>query len=162
MRMLSECCGVPSIYEESTICSRCKDHSGYYDEDALEEQCTRTLRENLSTLPKSNHRCQKPAGHVGPHLSQWGREWGWPDKQISREEPAQPQGVTMAKSQSLKFEFEKETKSTFRYKEQGGAEGAKPVIGTLYIAKSFVGEKPAATATVTVELSDEVAATPAP
>lgn len=39
--------------------------------------CPNKLRENLSVLPKSNHQCQLPKGHGGPHRSQWGREWGW-------------------------------------------------------------------------------------
>ncbi len=38
----------------------------------------------------------------------------------------------------LTFEFEKETKNTFRFKEQGNEQ----VIGTLYVQKTFFKKKP--------------------
>ena len=38
----------------------------------------------------------------------------------------------------IKFEFEKETKGTFRFKEVSDA----PIIGTLYIKKTFMKEQP--------------------
>ena len=38
----------------------------------------------------------------------------------------------------LKFEYEKETKNSVRYKEVP-EEGSAPVMGTLYVQKWFVG-----------------------
>jgi hypothetical protein len=41
-------------------------------------------------------------------------------------------------SQIIKFEIEKETKNSVRYKEVP-AEGQAPVIGSLYVQKWFAG-----------------------
>jgi hypothetical protein len=41
-------------------------------------------------------------------------------------------------SQTIKFEYEKETKNSVRYKEIP-AEGQAPVIGSLYVQKWFAG-----------------------
>lgn len=41
-------------------------------------------------------------------------------------------------SQIIKFEFEKETKNSVRYKEVP-AEGQAPVVGSLYVQKWFAG-----------------------
>ncbi|MFA7553327.1 MAG: hypothetical protein WCY88_03675 [Spongiibacteraceae bacterium] len=38
----------------------------------------------------------------------------------------------------VKFEFEKETKNSVRYKEIP-AEGKAPIVGTLYVQKWFAG-----------------------
>lgn len=64
---------------------------------------------------------------------------------------------------ALKFKFEKETKTTFRFQEQDVAEGARPVVGTLYLSKSFVdpvnGTKPVTDVTLTIALGAPVADT---
>lgn len=39
---------------------------------------------------------------------------------------------------TVKFEFEKDTKNSVRYKEVP-AEGAAPIVGTLYVQKWFAG-----------------------
>jgi hypothetical protein len=41
-------------------------------------------------------------------------------------------------STSIKFEFEKETKNSVRYKELP-AEGQAPIVGSLYVQKWFAG-----------------------
>jgi hypothetical protein len=41
-------------------------------------------------------------------------------------------------SQIIKFEFEKETKNSVRYKEVP-AEGQAPIVGSLYVQKWFAG-----------------------
>lgn len=41
-------------------------------------------------------------------------------------------------SQVIKFEFEKETKNSVRYKEVP-AEGQAPIVGSLYVQKWFAG-----------------------
>lgn len=41
----------------------------------------------------------------------------------------------------LEFAFERETKNTLRYAEEHVAEGERPIVGTLYIAKSALGDK---------------------
>jgi hypothetical protein len=41
-------------------------------------------------------------------------------------------------SQTIKFEIEKETKNSVRYKEVP-AEGQAPVVGSLYVQKWFAG-----------------------
>ncbi len=40
---------------------------------------------------------------------------------------------------SIKFEYEKETKNSVRYKEIPEA-GTAPIIGTLYVQKWFAGD----------------------
>lgn len=49
----------------------------------------------------------------------------------------------------VKFEFEKETKSTIRYKEVPD-EGKPPIIGSLYVQKWFAGNAKALS--ITIEL----------
>ena len=44
----------------------------------------------------------------------------------------------MSKKQ-VKFEYEKETKNSVRYKEVPEA-GTAPIVGTLYVQKWFAGE----------------------
>lgn len=41
-------------------------------------------------------------------------------------------------NQTIKFEFEKETKNSVRYKEIP-AEGQAPIVGSLYVQKWFAG-----------------------
>ncbi len=41
-------------------------------------------------------------------------------------------------SQTVKFEFEKETKNSVRYKEVP-ADGQAPIVGSLYVQKWFAG-----------------------
>ncbi|MEH6588972.1 MAG: hypothetical protein V7746_01885 [Halioglobus sp.] len=41
-------------------------------------------------------------------------------------------------SQTIKFEIEKETKNSVRYKELP-AEGQAPIVGSLYVQKWFAG-----------------------
>lgn len=53
------------------------------------------------------------------------------------------------KPQTLKFVFEKETKTTFRYKEEV-EEGKKPVVGTLYIDKTVTTAEPPKEVIVTI------------
>lgn len=47
---------------------------------------------------------------------------------------------------AITFKLEKETKNTYRYTEASD----EPVIGTLYIQKSALGDKAPATLTVTI------------
>jgi hypothetical protein len=54
-------------------------------------------------------------------------------------------------SQIIKFEIEKETKNSVRYKEVP-AEGQAPVVGSLYVQKWFAGT--ARTLEVTIEKKD--------
>ena len=54
-------------------------------------------------------------------------------------------------SQVVKFEFEKETKNSVRYKELP-AQGQAPVVGSLYVQKWFAGD--AKTLEVTIKKSD--------
>ncbi len=49
---------------------------------------------------------------------------------------------------SIKFEAEKETKNSVRYKELPG-EGKPPIVGSLYVQKWFAGD--AKTLKVTIE-----------
>lgn len=51
-------------------------------------------------------------------------------------------------NQVVKFEFEKETKNSVRYKEVP-AEGQAPIVGSLYVQKWFAGN------TKTLELTIE-------
>ncbi|WP_279244595.1 hypothetical protein [Candidatus Litorirhabdus singularis] len=44
----------------------------------------------------------------------------------------------MMSSQIVKFEIEKETKNSVRYKEVP-AEGQAPIVGSLYVQKWFAG-----------------------
>ena len=46
--------------------------------------------------------------------------------------------MNMSKEE-IKFEFEKETKNSVRFKEVP-AEGKAPIVGTLYVQKWFVGD----------------------
>lgn len=47
----------------------------------------------------------------------------------------------------LKFQFEKETQNTFRFKEE--VEGdAKPVSGTIYVRKDVAGDRKELTVTI--------------
>ena len=55
------------------------------------------------------------------------------------------------KTQELKFKFEKETKNTVRYQEQGSA-----VINTLYIQKEAIGGTHPDEITVTIGVPAEV------
>lgn len=50
----------------------------------------------------------------------------------------------------ISFTFEKDTKNTNRYTEVVVGD-AKPVVGTLYVAKSATGETAPETLTVTIE-----------
>jgi len=50
----------------------------------------------------------------------------------------------------VKFEFEKETKNSVRYKEVP-EDGKAPIVGTLYVQKWFAGS--AKTLSVTIELN---------
>ena len=45
----------------------------------------------------------------------------------------------MADSRTLTFVREKETKNTIRFQEEPAA-GQPPVVGTLYVAKWFIGD----------------------
>ena len=54
-------------------------------------------------------------------------------------------------SQTIKFEIEKETKNSVRYKEVP-AEGQAPVVGSLYVQKWFAGASK--TLEVTIEKKD--------
>ena len=54
-------------------------------------------------------------------------------------------------SQVIKFEIEKETKNSVRYKEVP-AEGQAPVVGSLYVQKWFAGNTK--TLEVTIEKMD--------
>lgn len=54
----------------------------------------------------------------------------------------------MAK-EMVKFEFEKETKNSVRYKEVP-ADGKAPIVGSLYVQKWFAGD--AKSLQVTIEL----------
>ena len=49
----------------------------------------------------------------------------------------------------LTFEYERETKNTIRFKEL--TQFDPPMVGTLYIQKSALGDKPPKKLTVTVE-----------
>jgi hypothetical protein len=51
--------------------------------------------------------------------------------------------------QTLTFTVERETKNTVRYQEQTA--GKPPAIGTLYVQKWLLGQKPPATLTVTLQ-----------
>jgi len=50
----------------------------------------------------------------------------------------------------VKFEFEKETKNSIRYKEVP-AEGKAPIVGSLYVQKWFAGD--AKTLQITIEFN---------
>lgn len=52
---------------------------------------------------------------------------------------------------TVKFEFEKETKNSVRYKEIP-EQGKAPVVGTLYIQKWFSGSSKSIT--ITIEKND--------
>ena len=54
-------------------------------------------------------------------------------------------------SQVIKFEIEKETKNSMRYKELP-AEGQAPIVGSLYVQKWFAGNTK--TLEVTIEKRD--------
>ena len=54
-------------------------------------------------------------------------------------------------SQVIKFEIEKETKNSVRYKELP-AEGQAPIVGSLYVQKWFAGKTK--TLEVTIEKRD--------
>jgi len=54
-------------------------------------------------------------------------------------------------SQVIKFEIEKETKNSVRYKELP-AEGQAPIVGSLYVQKWFAGNTK--TLAVTIEKMD--------
>ena len=54
-------------------------------------------------------------------------------------------------SQVIKFEIEKETKNSVRYKELP-AEGQAPIVGSLYVQKWFAGNTK--TLEVTIEKRD--------
>ena len=54
-------------------------------------------------------------------------------------------------SQTIQFEFEKETKNSVRYKEVP-AEGQAPIVGSLYVQKWFAGSSKALE--VTIEKKD--------
>lgn len=56
-------------------------------------------------------------------------------------------------SQTLNFTLERETKNTIRYAED--ANGKPPAIGTLYLQKWMLGEKPPQKLTVTVAVAEE-------
>lgn len=51
----------------------------------------------------------------------------------------------------VKFEYEKETKNSIRYKEVP-AEGTPPIVGSLYIQKWFAGDSK--TIEVTIDKKD--------
>ena len=51
--------------------------------------------------------------------------------------------------QILMFKVERETKNTVRYQEQ--TDGKPPAIGTLYVQKWALGEKPPETIAVTIQ-----------
>lgn len=50
----------------------------------------------------------------------------------------------------VKFEFEKATKNTYRFKEEVSP-GEHPIIGTLYVNKSVIGAVPPRGVKVTIE-----------
>ncbi len=56
--------------------------------------------------------------------------------------------------QTLTFTLERETKNTIRYAED--ASGKPPAIGTLYLQKWLLGEKPPQKLTVTVADNDNL------
>ena len=49
--------------------------------------------------------------------------------------------------QTIKFEIEKETKNSVRYKEVP-AEGQAPIVGSLYVQKWFAGSSKALEVTI--------------
>ncbi|MFT7129153.1 MAG: hypothetical protein ACI89U_001266 [Gammaproteobacteria bacterium] len=51
----------------------------------------------------------------------------------------------------VKFEYEKETKNSVRYKE-APKEGSAPIVGTLYVQKWFAGNSK--TLQITIEKKD--------
>jgi hypothetical protein len=51
--------------------------------------------------------------------------------------------------QTLIFTVERETKNTIRYQEQ--TSGKPPAIGTLYVQKWLLGERPPAKLSVTIQ-----------
>ena len=51
----------------------------------------------------------------------------------------------------IKFEYEKETKNSVRYKENPD-EGTAPIVGTLYVQKWFAGTSK--TIEITIEKKD--------
>lgn len=53
-------------------------------------------------------------------------------------------------TQSVKFEFEKETKNSVRYKEVP-EEGKPPIVGSLYVQKWFAGNAKSLQVTIKVE-----------
>ena len=56
-------------------------------------------------------------------------------------------------SQSITFTLERETKNTIRYQEDSN--GKPPAIGTLYLQKWLLGDKPPKKLTVTVAEVEE-------
>ena len=50
----------------------------------------------------------------------------------------------------VKFEFEKETKNSVRYKEVP-AEGKAPIVGSLYVQKWFAGDAKSLQVTIEIE-----------
>jgi hypothetical protein len=55
------------------------------------------------------------------------------------------------KKELVKFEFEKETKNSVRFKEVP-AEGKAPIVGSLYVQKWFAGD--AKSLQITIELNN--------
>lgn len=53
-------------------------------------------------------------------------------------------------TQSIKFEFEKETKNSVRYKEVP-EEGKPPIIGSLYVQKWFAGNAKSLQVSIKIE-----------
>ncbi len=56
-------------------------------------------------------------------------------------------------AQTITFSLERETKNTIRYSEQ--ANGKPPAVGTIYIQKWAVGEKPPKTLNVVLSEGTE-------
>jgi len=54
---------------------------------------------------------------------------------------------------TIEFEYEKETKNTFRFQEVVAEEGEK-IIGSLYIQKSFFGGKQPEKVTVILKVEE--------
>lgn len=55
--------------------------------------------------------------------------------------------MTLAAKATIKFVFERETKNTVRFEEKP-EEGKPPIVGSLYLAKWFIGDTKEVTVTI--------------
>lgn len=56
-----------------------------------------------------------------------------------------------AKNITITFTFERETKNTIRYAEVVDNADDRPIVGTLYVLKSALGDTPPQSLTVTIK-----------